>query len=428
MKPLRVCLDACLIDGNAGGVQQVIIGLASGLAKLEAGDEEYLFLAYSDHNQWLNPYMQGPCRILPGPQAPRTTRWKQAIKSILPPIIRTIWERSGTLTVRRSKVLPSSQGFVENANVDVMHFTTQSAFITTVPSIYQPYDLQHLHLPEYFTRRQYAIREIQYRTFCNQAQLIVVMTQWSKQDILENYGLPEGKIAVIPGGAVLTAYPTPDQDEIISNKRKFNLPDGFIFYPAQTWPHKNHIGLLQALAILRDQYELRVPFVSSGRLNEFFPTIRKYVQKLDLTEQVHFLGFVNPVELQCLYKLCRCLVYPSKFEGWGLPITEAMMAGVPIACSNATCLPEQIGDAGLLFDPDDYADIAQAIYKLWTDDTLRFTLVERGRQRVSRYDWDRTARLFRAHYRRIAKRPLTDEDNYLLTEQPAGQSRVRHHG
>jgi glycosyltransferase involved in cell wall biosynthesis len=118
--------------------------------------------------------------------------------------------------------------------------------------------------------------------------------------------------------------------------------------------------------------------------------------------------------LQCLYQLCRCLVFPTKFEGWGLPVTEAFSMGIPVACSNVTCLPDLTGDAALLFDPDQPTDMAAAIRRLWTDETLRATLIERGKKQVARFSWTRTAKIFRAHYRRIGQRFLNEEDRALV--------------
>src|SRR5262249_42109345 len=162
-----------------------------------------------------------------------------------------------------------------------------------------------------------------------------------------------------------------------------------IFYPAITWPHKNHIALLKALAVLREKGTI-IPLVASGHQQEFYRTIEQWIRQLHLQDQVRFVGFVDSIELQCLYRLCRGLAFPSKFEGWGLPVTEAFSLGVPVACSNVTSLPEVAGDAALLFDPDQPEQIADAVYKIWTDDTLRATLVQRGKDRSKLFSWDHT--------------------------------------
>ena len=181
-----------------------------------------------------------------------------------------------------------------------------------------------------------------------------------------------------------------------------------------TWEHKNHLTLLSALALLRDRYHLPVQLICSGQISGFFPKIKEHIRDLRLNDQVRFLGFVSPLELQCLYQLCRCVIFPTKFEGFGMPLLEAFLAGAPAACSNVTCLPELAGDAAFLFDPGTSSEVAEAIRRLWTDGALRATLADRGRRNVSRFTWERTARIFRAHYRRIANRTLSEEDHALL--------------
>src|SRR5439155_17169626 len=112
------------------------------------------------------------------------------------------------------------------------------------------------------------------------------------------------------------------------------------------------------------------------------------------------------------------LVFPSTFEGWGLPICEAFSAGLPVASSDATSLPNLVGDAGLLFDPADTEQLADRIWALWSDPELRAELTERGHKRSESFSFDRTARLFRARYRQLADRPSTDEDRILLASPP----------
>ena len=413
MTPLRICLDARLTTGILGGVEQTIIGLGHGLSQLTDGNEEYLFLAYADAHAWLTPYLGGPCRIVLGPPAPRLPRWTKPLKPILP-LIHSLWHQVSPILGRRSIPLPRSDGTLERTGAILMHFTAPVAFLTNVPNLYQMFDLQHRHLPQLFTPRERSARELQYRTFCNQAQAISVMTAWGKRDLIQQYGLPPDKVIVIPGAPALTAYPQPSETDLAATRRKFLLPDTFLFYPAQTWAHKNHIGLLVALARLQHEQHLTIPLVCCGTCNEFFPQIERQMRDLGLARKVRFLGFVSPLELQCLYRLCRGLVFPTKFEGFGMPLLEAFLSGVPAACSNVTCLPELAGGAALLFDPNQPDEMAQSIYRLWTDERLRQTLIERGRHHVARFSWERTARIFRAHYRRLTNRPLTDEDQELL--------------
>jgi len=141
-----------------------------------------------------------------------------------------------------------------------------------------------------------------------------------------------------------------------------------------------------------------------------------FFQKLKLEPQVKFLGFVSPLELKALYTLCRGMVFPTRFEGCGLPIHEAFQAGAPVACSDVTCLPEQADGAALLFNPAEPVDMAEAIKALWTDDALCRVLIGKGRKNVAPLNWVRTAKIYRAHYRRLTHRALTSEDRDLLSK------------
>jgi glycosyltransferase involved in cell wall biosynthesis len=248
--------------------------------------------------------------------------------------------------------------------------------------------------------------------------MVSVASSWVKRDVQSHYGLPADKVQIVPLAPVVREYPEPTEKVIREVREKHGLTSEFAFYPAQTWPHKNHIRLLEALAILRDRHGVVVPLVCAGRLNSFYPQIREAADRLSLTNQVKFLGFVTPVEIQCLYKLSRCAVIPTKFEATSSPLWEAFAAGAPAACSAVTSLPEQAGDAALLFDPDDANEIADVIRRLWSDGALREILAARARERIAGLSWDSSARLFRAHYRRIGGKTLNAEDVGLLREAP----------
>lgn len=417
--PLRVCIDARLTgNGAVGGVEQFVIGLARGLSQLVDETVEYSFLTYADNDEWLRSYIAGNCRIIHGFGATRQPRWSHVLRKtprvrvaaykLFDPI-RQRTQKPGTLPP------PKSDGLVESEAFDLVHFPTQNAFLTDVPSIYHPWDLQHLHLPQYFAPEVIQKRESEYRAFCAQAAMVVAATSWQKQDLIAQYGLPEEKVQVIPPAPVVEFYPVPTTADLEHVRKKFALPDRFLFYPAQTWPHKNHVGLVRALARVREREGVTIPLVLSGKRNDYFPTIEKEIAELNLGEQVLVLDYVSPLELQCLYRLCRAMVFPSLFEGFGMPILEAFLLRTPTACSNVTSLPEQAADAALIFNPLDTEDISQTLFRLWSDDVLCQTLAERAHKRVGSFTWERTARIFRAHYRRLTNRLLTADDELSLS-------------
>jgi glycosyltransferase involved in cell wall biosynthesis len=392
-------------------VEQAVIGLATGLSKLGDGQEEYLFLAHPDEDQWIAPHLAGPSRVL------HSRLEYPGQPGLLPTLRRSLRQRLPLSVVRRG-LLPRSDGTIERNGVEIVHFATQEAFLTDVPSIYQPHDLQHLHLPDLFTRRERERRELVYRTHCERAALVIAMTSWGQGDLIHNYGLAPEKVCVVPWGSVLSEYPPPSATDVDELRARLGLPDGFLLYPGQTWPHKNHLRLLEALALLRDRHEITVPLVCPGRRNHFYPQIRDRARELDLEEAIWFPGFVTPSELRGLYSLARALVFPSLFEGWGLPVSEAFSSGLPVACSSVAGLPDVVGDAGLLFDPHQPDEIANRVLQLWADPGLGARLAERGRRRASLFSFERSAKLFRAHYRRIAGTRLPEEDRILLASPP----------
>jgi glycosyltransferase involved in cell wall biosynthesis len=415
MPPLRVAIDARrLRPGSAGGVEQIMIGLAHGLSSLEDGDEEYFFLTPPSDPRWIEPYLSGRCRVLQSAGSLEPPRWRARLANVRP--LRAAWEMASPIIGPRTIPIPQSDGTIERARIDVIHFPQQGAFLTSVPSIYQPHDLQHLHLPRYFSRRTRLAREVSYRTFCAQAAAVVMMTHWGRRDLIDAYALPDDRVCVVPGASVLSAYPAPSSDDMLRIRREHRLPDSFVLFPAQTFPHKNHLMLLEALAIARDRQGITIPLVATGHQNHFFSQIAKRADSLALGDQVCFVGFVSPVDLRAIYRSARCLIFPSAFEGWGLPVVEAFAEGIPVACADATSLPEVAGDAALLFPPDDASLLADAIVRLWTDEALRAELVQKGSARIATLSWQRTARIFRAHYRRIGRVPLGDGDESLIAE------------
>ncbi|MBU2601984.1 MAG: glycosyltransferase family 4 protein [Actinobacteria bacterium] len=423
---LRVGLDARLVSGHPGGVQQVIIGLAHGLSRLEDTPEEYHFLVRREHSDWLAPYVSGRCRLLYARPEPG---WKRAARRLAPfatPVVRAV---RGFAHGRRpdrkepnswAGAIPVSDGVIEAAGIHVMHFPKQDAFLTDVPSLFHPHDLQHVHYPEFFPEDVRRQREVLYGAFCRQASMITVTSTWNRDDIATHYGLPPEKMSVIHLAPALSAYATPNATEIHDTVKRLGLPEGFILYPAQTWPHKNHLRLVEALHAIRTEHGQTIPLVCTSTKNDFYETIAEKVRELTMQDSVFFTGFVSPRELRGLYERARCVVVPTLFEaagGFG-PIAEAFLSGCPVACSNVTSLPEEVGDAALLFDPLAVQDIAARVWQIWTDQALRESLVARGRTQVARYDWVKTAQIFRAHYRRLGGFPLTGEDRSLMAIPP----------
>jgi len=401
----------------------VLSGLAQGLSLLDDGAERYLFLVSRDGAPWLEPYVSGPVSLLPTRATIRRNarplaQAKRRITS-LAPWTRAAWRSASRFRPVRPDHVPQSDGTAEAAGAHLIHFISQGAFLTEIPSVYHPHDLQHLHLPQNFTPFERRLRDLEYRTFCRQASLVAVASRWVRDDVIRHLQLPPEKVVVVPLAPPAAAFRTPSPEHSEALRARLRLPQRFLFYPAQAWPHKNHITLFRALSLLRDESGVRVDLVCTGGTSAYAVEILKHRNALGLNEQVHWLGYVSADDLRALYDLCDAVVVPTLFEAASAPIWEAFAAKRAVACSNVTSLPDQAGDAALLFDPTDARAIADAIRLLWFDRDLRRKLAGKGHTRVRGLSWDRVARHFRAIYRVVTGRPLSAEDNALLAQPSA---------
>jgi glycosyltransferase involved in cell wall biosynthesis len=377
------------------------------------GDEEYLLLALEGRDAWLRPYVSGPCRTLAEPGfSDRSRRLKDRIARAAP-IVQTAWQ-SLPLRITGVPHIPRSTGLVEAAGADVIHFVTQGAFITGIPSIYHPHDLQHVHLPQFFSPRVRAIRESHYKAFADQATMVAVASTWTRTDVSRHLQIPAGKVVVVPWAPPLAAVPEPTRDESIEIAGRLRLPARYLMYPARTWPHKNHAVLLDAVSLLRRRQGIEVLLVFTGHRTQEARALDARARRLGVDDLVTWTGFLEPRDLRAAYRLSEGVIIPSLFEAASAPLWETWLAGKPAACSNVTSLPEQAGNAAIIFDPHSVEAVADAIARLWTSEDSRITLARRGTERVRAFTWDRTARTFRAHYRRIAGAELSDEDRVLI--------------
>jgi len=399
-RKLRVAID-CRITDFQQGVGTALLALARTFSSSNIADQEYTFIVREDMQSCLAPYIYGPCRLAVIP-VPTFSGVKAKLRWIAP--LRFIWHKA-----RRSMAyVPVSNGYVESQQFDVVHFPTQIAYLTNLRSIYQPHDLQHLHYPQFFSKVAFEIREREYRAFCDRASFVCVHAEWTKQDVIRQYGLLAEKVVVVPWGSVFDADRHPSVDETQVTVRKYDLPDYFFFYPAVTWPHKNHENIIRALGILKEKHGRTPDVVFTGTSTDFRPTLDQIARKLGVTEQLHFLGFVAPAELQAIYHAATAMVYASRFEGFGLPILEAFQAGLPVLSSSASVLPEIARDGALYFNPDSPAELASLMESMLDKHELRQELIEKGTRVLSQYSFSNTVASFQALYERTALLPSYD--------------------
>lgn len=273
---------------------------------------------------------------------------------------------------------------VQETGVDFMWFVSNAFEKVRIPYLYTVWDLQHRRqpwFPEVGNSKVWNIREAFFSDVLLHAAGIIIGNQTGQQEIMQFYGILADRIHLLPHptpGFVLSAGPDVGKDVTA----KYNLPGHYLFYPAQFWAHKNHVGLLHTLNMLRHRYQLdfSVVFTGSDQGNEEF--IRQLAQELGLHEHVRFLGFVPREDLIGLYRHAFGLVYLTFFGPENLPPLEAFALGCPVVASKVAGAEEQFGDAALLVDPTDEEQAAQAIYSIYSDAELRETLIQKGKARA----------------------------------------------
>ena len=418
---LKIAINAQFLPQvGRGGVESVLIGLIRALGKLEDGPEEYVIIGPAQEPNWLNPFIGSNQRIVGQHNSSNGAKWKERVRNFMGPLhppIKSLY-RHMISPFRFQPIwpeVPVSNGFYESLNCDIIHFPYQEFVLCSLPTIYNPHDLQHLHFPEFFTPSAIAWRETFLPAGCHLSRSIVVGSNWIKQDLVRHYRIEPDKVQVIPWASPTEVYPNPSSDTLESIKEKYQLQIPFAFYPAMLWEHKNHLRLFEALARLRDQDGLAVGLVCTGGQDpRFWPRLEACIQTLHLQNQVRFLGMVPHEELRAIYRLSQFVIVPTLFEAASGPVFEAWQEGVPVACSTVTSLPEQAGGAALLFDPFSIEAIMDPIRQMVTNEDLRRDMVRKGKTRLQDFSWERTAKAYRAVYRRAARRPLSEEDQYLL--------------
>lgn len=267
---------------------------------------------------------------------------------------------------------------------DAWIFPNQDAwsYFLPVPALVSVFDLMHRYerrFPEVSGGLKYYRREGHYRQICRFAKGIMVDSKIGKQQVEESYHVESTKLHVLPFVA-----PRRPELPVTAGREMVKLPEKFFFYPAQFWAHKNHIRLLEALAKLKDEVpDVQLVLVGSKKNN--YASVVKKIEKLGLEKHVAILGFVPDWQIFELYERARALIMPTFFGPTNIPPLEAMSSGCPVAVSRIYAMPEQLGDAAVYFDPTSTREIADAMLRLWTDDTLCRQLGEKGTVRSKQW-------------------------------------------
>jgi glycosyltransferase involved in cell wall biosynthesis len=236
------------------------------------------------------------------------------------------------------------------------------------------------------------------------ADLVLADSLSTKADLVELLGVPAAKIEVLYPGVGEDYQPVRNEATLAAVQQKYNLPDNFVLFVGTIEPRKNLVTLLQAWPKLQiADCRLQIALVIAGGKGWLYEETFATVERLGLSGEIVFLDYVPEADLPALYSLARLFVFPSLYEGFGLPPLEAMACGTPVVCAHTSSLPEVAGDAALLVDPLDTDGLAAAMQQALSDEGLRARLVERGLRQAARFTWRAAAQQLLAIYERVGR-------------------------
>ncbi len=284
--------------------------------------------------------------------------------------------------------------YMNGLDGDIIHhpFSILQPINHNKPSVLTFHDMQHEFYPEYFSSYALKARKKLWKPSAEQATRIIAISAYVKECLVEHYGIDQDRIDVVYNG-YNPQFRRMDKPGILESVRsRYGLHKPFMYYPAATWPHKNHKKLLAALKTMKEKYRFDGQLVLSGIAMQANDEVLKEIGRLGLRDDVIVLGLLPYVDLPCLYNLARLMVFPSKYEGFGIPLIEAMACGCPVACSDVTSIPEVVGEAAITFDPASVEEMAQKVWKLWSEESLLRDAKSKGFDRCKQFSWDTMAR------------------------------------
>jgi glycosyltransferase involved in cell wall biosynthesis len=273
-------------------------------------------------------------------------------------------------------------------------------------SVVTIHDCIHLMFPEYLPNRlalSYARASLW--AAARISNRIMTVSETSKRDILRFFDVPAEKISVIYNGIDERFRVQPPEEEMSRVAQRYQLTGDFVLYAGNVKPHKNVERLIDAFHLVRQDGLDHLQLIVIGDEISRYAELRRAVHRYNLHKYVRFLGYMPDATLAVLYRLAAVFVFPSLYEGFGLPPLEAMASGAPVVTSNVSSLPEVVGDAAVLVDPRDPRAIADGVRRVLTEPGLRETLRAKGLNRAAEFSWDRSVQRIRQIYGDVASEP-----------------------
>ena len=379
---MHIGIDAHAIGAQQGGNETYIRGLIRALAEVDSQNRYTIFLAEPGAaEEWRDGFVR------------QFSNFEVRLLSKPTPLVRV--PLALAVELRRRPPLD---------RIDVLHVQYTAPPFCPAPVVATIHDLAFEHMPETFTRRGSMQLKLTVRRTAQRAARIATVSEYSRQDLLRTYRLSPEKVAVTYNG--IEAHFTPQAvsaQEAEDVRRRFGISRDFLLAVGSLQPRKNLIRLIRAYAKLRAEHSGFAPqLVIVGRKLWLADEIFAEVRRQRWAEDVILTGYVADADLAQLYRAATAFVYPSLFEGFGLPPVEAMACGTPVVTSNVSSLPEVVGDAALLIDPGDEEALAAALLRIVNDQPLRAKLREQGIVQARKFTWraaaEKTLQLYRESF------------------------------
>jgi glycosyltransferase involved in cell wall biosynthesis len=364
----HVGLDALLLSGAASYRSAGIHGYSAELMRrLPSADAGLRYTAFAS---------QAACAHIDGMHARST--WLPTEQ----PWARIVWEQTFQPFVAASERL------------DLLHgLAFVSPLVGRCPTVVTVHDLSFALFPEFFRGANAAYLRLFTRISCRRAARIIAVSENTRADIVRLYGVPGDQVEAVSHGVDARFYPRSPND-IAEFRRAHALPDHFVLFVGTLEPRKNLVKLIEALAHISN-----LKLVLVGGKGWYYDQIFAAIERLNLQHRVIWAGYVPSDDLPLWYNSADVFAFPSRYEGFGMPLLEAMACGTPVVTSTASSLPEVAGDAALTVSPDDADALANALHRALTDAALRQELRAKGIARAATFTWEETARRTAAVYR-----------------------------
>ncbi len=404
LKKVAIDLTPVLPGGENGGAKILTIELICRLANTHPGTQFVLLTRDSSHEELAVLDQKNIRRFMvladiANSESPTPSRvrlldiflrlfshlpWR--LKRALGKILRFIKKRS---------LFHTSRSLLRDMQADLLFcpFTAPTYAEQGVPTVCTIHDLQYKTYPEFFSEEEVIHRDATFIEACRRATALSAVSDYSRKSVIANGNLDPERIRTIYNRLALRISQEKGASSNVLEKLGL-VPQRYLIYPANFWKHKNHEMLFTAFGLAcKEGLDPDIKLVCTGAPGERQAWLGEAARAMNLENRILFPGYLSNTTLSELMSNSKGLVFPSLYEGFGIPVVEAMAAGIPVACSNTTSLPEVVGDAALLFDPRSPDQISRAIKSLVDDMELRDRLIRKGYLRSEKFsDLDRMAR------------------------------------